>query len=69
MAVHHKLMHYPNVLWAASILGLVLYIYAIWRIVHTWAGRSQFNLVSWWLMLGLIGGFSMGLLYMARIRH
>jgi hypothetical protein len=69
MAVHHKLMHYPNVLWTVSILGLVLYIYAIWRIGHTWAGRSQFNLLTWCLMLGLIGGFSIGLFYMARIRH
>jgi hypothetical protein len=69
MAVHANLLHHPDVVWAICILGLGLYAYAIWRVVHTWAARSQLNLTTWLLMLGLVGGFSMGLLFMAGVRH
>ena len=49
--------------WAICILALLLYIYAIWRIVHTWAGRSQINLLAWFVLLGLSGGLFMGLIF------
>lgn len=42
----------------------LLYIYAIWRIAHTWAGRSQINLLAWFVFLGLAGG-GMGLIFQA----
>jgi hypothetical protein len=51
--------------WAIPIVALLLYIYAIWRIVHTWAGRSQMNLLAWFVFLGLAGGVFMGLIFQA----
>jgi|GraSoiStandDraft_42_1057292.scaffolds.fasta_scaffold3519601_1 hypothetical protein len=41
--------------WAIPILALLLYIYAVWRIMDTWAGRSQINLLVWFVFLGLAG--------------
>jgi hypothetical protein len=52
-------------LWAASVVALLLYIYAIWRVVHTWAGRSQINLLAWVVFLGLAGGLFFGLVLQA----
>jgi hypothetical protein len=52
-------------LWAVSVVALLLYIYAIWRVVHTWAGRSQINLLAWFVFLGLVGGTYMGLVFQA----
>jgi hypothetical protein len=49
--------------WAICILALLLYIYAIWRIVHTWVSRSQINLLVWFVFLGLAGGLFMGLIF------
>jgi len=52
------------VIWAASIFGLLLYAYAIWRLVRTWAARSQLNLIASLMFLGLIGGLGAGLIFM-----
>jgi len=49
--------------WAICILALLTYIYAIWLIVHTWAGRSLINLLAWFVFLGLVGGLFMGLIF------
>lgn len=60
----------PNssVMLVIVILGLLSYAYAIWRIAHTWAGRSQLNLMAWLVFLGLLGGLCIGLLVEAA-RH
>ena len=51
--------------WAMCIVALLLYIYAIWRVFHTWAGRSQNNLLAWFIFLGLAGGLFFGLVFQA----
>ena len=51
--------------WAIPPLALLLFIYAIWRVVHTWASRSQTNLVAWFVLLGLGGGLFIGLFFQA----
>jgi hypothetical protein len=51
--------------WAICIVALLLYIYAIWRVFHTWAGRSQNNLLAWFIFLGLAGGLFFGLVFQA----
>ena len=51
--------------WAMCIVALPLYIYAIWRVFHTWAGHNQNNLLAWFIFLGLGGGLFFGLVFQA----